>query len=1091
MERVEKMSRKLIKSKIKLTVGMLVSNRVQYIRKAMEALQPLLKAVPSELIVVDTKGAETDGSIDIVREYTDKIYPFTWCNDFAAARNVCMQHAKGEWFLYVDDDEWFDDVTEFIEFFNSGECENYNSGYYYTRDYDLDGTYCIGVAGRMIRRRENTCFEGKVHETFNEIFSPHKQFNCFTHHYGYAFENLEAAKKHQNRNVSILKKELVEVGCTPRLCAQMVQELIYLKETMDAGYRFAMDALTRLEKKGELADSCSQWIMVTTVRYFGKKTDFVNAEKQLQYIENKYQLSELAQLAMAGTMANVASASWNAEKMFYYASKYVKLWDWQISHPEEVMLQTQLDFPKFYEDSYYYRMVHIGAAAANRLEKFEEANEFWKRLPWKTEGFDGNVYQLDYQVTKQGLQEQRKKKTLSGVTTFDVPIKNEIKTNLSKKAGKEQTKFPKLIKSKVKLTIGMLVSNHVQYIRQAMEALKPLLEAIPSELIVVDTKGAETDGSIDIVREYTDKIYPFTWCDDFSAARNVCLDHAKGEWFLYVDDDEWFDDVQEFIDFFKSKECEKYFSGYYYTKDYLPDGGHSMGMAGRMIRRAENTRFVGRVHETFNEVFAPNKQFNCFTHHYGYAYENEEARAKKQRRNVNILKREIEDNGLDAKLAAQMVQELLSNQSTAEEGYQFCMESIPVLQKQDMLMDSCSQWLLTASVRCFAERNCYDRLLQQANLIQENYPLTETAKLVLASTVILSAIIEEDHNTVLTYAKSYMENYDWRLANEEEALMQAQLDFPRFYSEDYYLHMVHLSAIAANATGQYDLANQYWKRIPWGKEGLDATIYEKDLNETIQGMQIAKDKQYEEKLAKLVPLLDILAEASEQVKLNFSLGNMEMAKGFLVGMQEAAIALGTSLDSLIGENSTTVKLLEQYCEMLWNCNIAQRVEDGVMLAEMLCEAVGLIQENFLRDTRRQKTILLFPMKANDWSLFEPYWQEAKQNGDKVFVIPVPYFEKRYDGSLGEEYYEGDKFPEDVEITKYDEYKYKGKLADLIVVRDNYNDKQVFYNVHPFYYIENIEQYAKEVVAVAEWDGGVSELQKSMESLRKLLKEIKG
>ena len=45
-----------IKSDIKLTIGILVSNRKQYIRNAMEALQLLLKAIPSELIIVDTKG---------------------------------------------------------------------------------------------------------------------------------------------------------------------------------------------------------------------------------------------------------------------------------------------------------------------------------------------------------------------------------------------------------------------------------------------------------------------------------------------------------------------------------------------------------------------------------------------------------------------------------------------------------------------------------------------------------------------------------------------------------------------------------------------------------------------------------------------------------------------------------------------------------------------------------------------------------------------------------------------------------------------------------------------------------------------------
>ena len=56
-----------IKSPIKLTICILISNRIAHIRNVMEALQPLLSAVSSELIAVDTKGSATDGSIDIVR----------------------------------------------------------------------------------------------------------------------------------------------------------------------------------------------------------------------------------------------------------------------------------------------------------------------------------------------------------------------------------------------------------------------------------------------------------------------------------------------------------------------------------------------------------------------------------------------------------------------------------------------------------------------------------------------------------------------------------------------------------------------------------------------------------------------------------------------------------------------------------------------------------------------------------------------------------------------------------------------------------------------------------------------------------------
>ena len=94
---------------------------------------------------------------------------------------------------------------------------------------------------------------------------------------------------------------------------------------------------------------------------------------------------------------------------------------------------------------------------------------------------------------------------------------------------------------KCQLSISILVSNHIDTVRKCLESVKPLLDRLRAELIVVDT--GSTDGSIDVAKEYTDKIIPFVWCNDFSAARNVGLKAAHGEWFLYLDDDEWFDDI--------------------------------------------------------------------------------------------------------------------------------------------------------------------------------------------------------------------------------------------------------------------------------------------------------------------------------------------------------------------------------------------------------------------------------------------------------------------------------------------------------------------------------------------------------------------
>ena len=82
------------------------------------------------------------------------------------------------------------------------------------------------------------------------------------------------------------------------------------------------------------------------------------------------------------------------------------------------------------------------------------------------------------------------------------------------------------------LSISLLVSNSIDTIRKCMESIKPLLEAVPSELIVVD--GGSRDGAIEIAREYADEIVPFVWCNDFSAARNAGLEKATGEWFFLL-----------------------------------------------------------------------------------------------------------------------------------------------------------------------------------------------------------------------------------------------------------------------------------------------------------------------------------------------------------------------------------------------------------------------------------------------------------------------------------------------------------------------------------------------------------------------------
>ena len=118
---------------IQLSVSLLASDRPAALERCLDSLKPLLMQVPSELIVIVTG---TDARVrEIASKYTTQIIPFTWCNDFSAARNIGLKAAKGEWFLYLDDDEWFDDVEEIRDFFLTGEYKDYGTAFYKVRNY--------------------------------------------------------------------------------------------------------------------------------------------------------------------------------------------------------------------------------------------------------------------------------------------------------------------------------------------------------------------------------------------------------------------------------------------------------------------------------------------------------------------------------------------------------------------------------------------------------------------------------------------------------------------------------------------------------------------------------------------------------------------------------------------------------------------------------------------------------------------------------------------------------------------------------------------------------------------------------------------
>ncbi len=344
---------------MKLTIGVLISNRIETVRKCLDSVKPLIDKGIAELICVDTvtetPGKASDGSAELAKAYTDKVYIFPWVNDFSAARNVTLEHASGEWYVFSDDDEWFEDVAEIIDFFGSNEYLKYNSASYIIRNYkDKRGSEWADTrAVRFVKRTPELRFEGVVHEHYTSIKLPCKEFSCFAHHYGYAYENEEEKRAHKERNLSLLQKELEKNPKDLRLCAQMALELASFDN--ERALNYVEETLKKFET--QKAEPYWQWMSALKFPLYealGKSPD--EAENEYARMLDRTELSETARLAIHYSLTRIWLIHNDKEPAKPHIKEYLKLYEILKKDEKLRQLQNTADFEKYLGENRYNEM---------------------------------------------------------------------------------------------------------------------------------------------------------------------------------------------------------------------------------------------------------------------------------------------------------------------------------------------------------------------------------------------------------------------------------------------------------------------------------------------------------------------------------------------------------------------------------------------------------------------------------------------------------------------------------------------------------------------------------------------------------------
>lgn len=91
----------------------------------------------------------------------------------------------------------------------------------------------------------------------------------------------------------------------------------------------------------------------------------------------------------------------------------------------------------------------------------------------------------------------------------------------------------------MEISLCMIVKNEEDVLARCLNSVKDLVD----EIIIVDT-GSD-DATKKIASLFTDFVYDFAWCDDFSAARNFAFSKGTKEYLMWLDADDVIDDDQK------------------------------------------------------------------------------------------------------------------------------------------------------------------------------------------------------------------------------------------------------------------------------------------------------------------------------------------------------------------------------------------------------------------------------------------------------------------------------------------------------------------------------------------------------------------
>ncbi|MBQ7798589.1 MAG: glycosyltransferase family 2 protein [Clostridia bacterium] len=180
---------------MKISVCMIVKNEEDVLARCLDCVRQFA----DEIIIVDT--GSTDKTKEIASKYTDKVFDYEWCDDFAKARNYSFSKATLDYVMWLD----ADDVIEYGEIEKINQLKLNMVADTYMLKYASGFNECgkpnfVFERERIMKNDKRAYWNGFVHEAIVPFGS--------IEHLDITSQHRKIATHYTKRNLNLFRKAL-------------------------------------------------------------------------------------------------------------------------------------------------------------------------------------------------------------------------------------------------------------------------------------------------------------------------------------------------------------------------------------------------------------------------------------------------------------------------------------------------------------------------------------------------------------------------------------------------------------------------------------------------------------------------------------------------------------------------------------------------------------------------------------------------------------------------------------------------------------------------------------------------------------------